>query len=151
LGILQALQQPLEEPLGGFRIPSVLHKDIENHAALIHGTPQVMLNALDPDEHLVEVPLVSRPRPTAAQSMGKALAEFPTPAPHRLIGHNDASLSQQLMTAMSQERRLAREYVENFSRPDRQWERFGSSERIRDWLDETRTQALRLAAVTANS
>jgi hypothetical protein len=71
--------------------------------------------------------------------------------PHRLIGHNDASLSQQLMTAMSQDRRLAQEYVENFSRPDRQWERFGSSERIRDWLDETRTQALRLAAVTANS
>ena len=52
---------------------------------------------------------------------------------------------------MSQDRRLAQEYVENFSRPDRQWERFGSSERIRDWLDETRTQALRLAAVTANS
>ena len=93
--ILQALQQTLEEPLGGFRIPPVLHKDIENHAALIHGTPQVMLNALDPDEHLIEVPLVSRPRPTASQTMGKALAKFPTPAPHRLIGHNDAPFSQE--------------------------------------------------------
>jgi len=28
--ILQALQQTPEEPLGGFRIPSVLHKDIED-------------------------------------------------------------------------------------------------------------------------
>jgi hypothetical protein len=26
---------------------------------LINGSPQVMLNALDPDEHLIEVPLVS--------------------------------------------------------------------------------------------
>jgi hypothetical protein len=57
----------------------------------------------------------------------------------------------ELMTAMSRDRRLAQEYFENFSWPDRQWERVGSPERIRDWLDETRIHALQLAAVTANS
>jgi hypothetical protein len=57
----------------------------------------------------------------------------------------------ELMTAMSQDRRLAHEYFENFSRPDRQWERVGSAEGIRNWLRETRIHALQLAVVTANS
>jgi hypothetical protein len=57
----------------------------------------------------------------------------------------------ELMMAMSQDRRLAQEYFENFSRPDRQWERVGSAEGIRRWLHETRIHALQLAAVTANS
>ena len=57
----------------------------------------------------------------------------------------------ELMTAVSQHRRMAQEYFENFSRPDRQWERVGSAEGIRRWLRETRIHALQLAAVTANS
>jgi 2-polyprenyl-6-methoxyphenol hydroxylase-like FAD-dependent oxidoreductase len=57
----------------------------------------------------------------------------------------------ELMTAMSQDGRMAQEYFENFSRPDRQWERVGSAEGIRRWLRETRIHALQLAAVTANS
>lgn len=42
------------------------------------------------------------------------------------------------MTGMSQNRRVAQEYFENFNRPDRQWERVGSAEGIRHWLRETR-------------
>jgi 2-polyprenyl-6-methoxyphenol hydroxylase-like FAD-dependent oxidoreductase len=57
----------------------------------------------------------------------------------------------ELMTAMSQDRRMAQEYFENFSRPDRQWARVGSAEGIRRWLREKRIHALQLAAVTANS
>jgi hypothetical protein len=57
----------------------------------------------------------------------------------------------ELMTTMSRDRRLALEYFENFSRPDRQWERVGSEVHIRDWLDETRMHALQPAAVTANA
>jgi hypothetical protein len=48
--ILQALEQTLEEPLGGFPVASLLNQDIEDDTILIHGTPQVMLDALDPDE-----------------------------------------------------------------------------------------------------
>jgi 2-polyprenyl-6-methoxyphenol hydroxylase-like FAD-dependent oxidoreductase len=57
----------------------------------------------------------------------------------------------ELMAAMSRDRRLAQEYFENFSRPDRQWERVGSAERIRNWLDMTQMHSLELAAATANS
>jgi hypothetical protein len=57
----------------------------------------------------------------------------------------------ELMTAMSQDRRVAQEYCDNFNRPDHQWERVGSAEGIRRWLRETRIDALQLDAVMANS
>jgi hypothetical protein len=84
--ILQPCQQPPEEALGSIGIAPVLNKDVEHNAVLIHGTPEIVLHALDPDEHLVEMPLVPRSRTPAAQVVGKALAEFPAPAPHSLIG-----------------------------------------------------------------
>jgi len=57
----------------------------------------------------------------------------------------------ELMLAMSRDRELANEYIANFNRPERQWERVGSAERIRSWLDGTRMPASQLAAVIANS
>ena len=48
--ILQAFQQSSEEALGGVGIAPVLNKDVEHNAILIHGTPKVVLHALDPDE-----------------------------------------------------------------------------------------------------
>jgi hypothetical protein len=57
----------------------------------------------------------------------------------------------ELMATMSRERRFAHEYFENFSRPDRQWERVGSAERIRNWLGETRMHSSQFAAAAANS
>ena len=54
-----------------------------------------MLHALDPDEHLVQVPFVSGSRPSAAQAVGKALAEFLAPAPDGLIGDDNAPLGQE--------------------------------------------------------
>ena len=74
--VLQTLQQPPEEALGGFGIASVLNEDVEHNAVLIDGTPEIMLHALDPDEHFVEVPLVARPRPAAAQAIGKVAPNF---------------------------------------------------------------------------
>ena len=92
--ILQPCQQPPEEALGSIGIAPVLHKDVQHNAVLIHGTPEIVLHALDTDEHLVEIPLVPRPRAAAAQAVGKALAEFPAPAPHSLIGDDNASIGQ---------------------------------------------------------
>src|SRR5262249_42275863 len=80
---IKALEQTLEEPLGGFPVASLLNQDTEDDTILIHGTPQVMLDALDPDEHLVKVPLVARPRTAAEQAFGKALTKFLAPSSHR--------------------------------------------------------------------
>jgi hypothetical protein len=54
--ILQPRQQPPQETLGSIGIAPVLNKDVEHNAVLIHGAPEIVLHALDPEEHLVESP-----------------------------------------------------------------------------------------------
>ena len=91
---IATLQQAPEEALGGFGISPLLNEDVEHNAVLIHGAPKIVLHALDPDEHLVQVPLVPGPWPSAAQAVGKAPAEFLAPAPNGLIGDDNATFSQ---------------------------------------------------------
>jgi hypothetical protein len=71
-----------------------LDKDIQHNAILIDSSPEIMLHALDPDEHLVEKPLVSGPWPTTSQTIGEIRTEFLAPAPYRLVGDIDATLGQ---------------------------------------------------------
>jgi hypothetical protein len=92
--ILQTLQQAPEETLGGFGIAPLLNKDVEHNAILIHGSPKIVLDALDPDEDLVEVPLVPGPWSAVAHVVGEALAELLAPAPHGLVGDDNAPLSK---------------------------------------------------------
>lgn len=55
----------------------------------------------------------------------------------------------ELMVAMSRDRQLADEYYDNCNRPEKQWERVGSAERIRNWLAERETRAPNRAAAMA--
>src|SRR3954467_11677691 len=61
--IAQALQQLLEEALGRHGVAPALDQDIENHAVLIDCTPEIMLDAIDPDEYLIQMPAIARLRP----------------------------------------------------------------------------------------
>ena len=61
---------------------------------LIDGAPEIVQHALDPDEHLVHVPLVPWSWPAASQAVGESRPEFHAPASHRLVGDDDAALSQ---------------------------------------------------------
>ena len=58
--VLQALQQLTEETLGRLLVPATLHQDVQNVAILIHGSPQIMILAIDLDEYLIEMPLALR-------------------------------------------------------------------------------------------
>src|SRR3984885_12601126 len=89
------LQQAPEEALGGFGISALLNEDVEHNAVLIHAAPKIVLHALDPDEHLVQMPLVRGPWPSAAQAAGKAPAELLAPEPNSLIGDDNATFSQE--------------------------------------------------------
>ena len=93
--IVHPLQPAPEEALGGFGISALLNEDVEHNAGLIHAAPKMVLHALDPDEHLVQVPPVPGPWPSAAQAVGKAPAELPAPAPNSLIGDDNATFSQE--------------------------------------------------------
>jgi len=52
----------------------------------------------------------------------------------------------ELMMAMSRDHQLADEYLDDFNRPEWQWEWIGSAESIRDWLDERRVRTSGVSA-----
>jgi hypothetical protein len=74
MSILLTLQQSLEEPLGSVGIAPGLDEDIEHNAILIDGAPEILQHALDPNEHLVRVPLVSWSWPAASPAIGESRA-----------------------------------------------------------------------------
>ena len=47
------LQQPFEEALDSVAIAPRLHKDVQHNAILIDSSPEIMLDTLDWNEHLV--------------------------------------------------------------------------------------------------
>ncbi len=62
---------------------------------LVDRTPEIVLLAVDPEKHLVEVPGIAWSRPPPAQLIGEAPAEFQAPAPDALVGDDHAPFGQQ--------------------------------------------------------
>jgi len=89
------LEQLPQEFHGCPRIAPPLDQDVEDVAVLVDGPPEGVLDAVDRDEDLVQVPLIARTRATSAQRVGIRLAEFLAPLPDRLVGDDHAPLSQQ--------------------------------------------------------
>ena len=110
--VMKTFQQAAKEALRGFGVPPWLNQDVEHNAVLIHGTPKIVLHALDPDEHLVHVPLVSRPWSAASQAARECLAELLAPLTNGLIRDNDATFSQQQLNISQAE-------AEHVIQPDR--------------------------------
>jgi hypothetical protein len=86
--------QTLQQSLGSVGTAPGLNQDIELNAILIDGAPEIVLHVLDPNEHLVQMSLISRSWPAAAQAIGETRAEFLTPASHGFIRNDDAALGQ---------------------------------------------------------
>ena len=92
----QPFEQLAEEFLRGLLVPATLDQNVQHVAVLIHGTPQVMPCPMDSEKHLVQVPLVARPRTPAPELIGIGLSKFPAPLPDRFVGDDDATGEQQL-------------------------------------------------------
>jgi hypothetical protein len=92
--VSQPVQQSFEEPLGSGAIPSLLHQNIQNHALLVHGAPQIMQDTPNANEHFVQVPRISGLRPALVQSSGEVGTEFRAPQSNALVGHCDAALGE---------------------------------------------------------
>lgn len=91
------LEQLAQEALGGFGIASALHQDVKDDTVLVDSTPEPMFPTGVADLHLIEKLLVSRCRPTAADLIGKTLAELQRPLAHRLMAYLDASGGEHLL------------------------------------------------------
>src|SRR5262245_36606393 len=93
----QALEQLLEEFLGGVLVPPTLHQYSQNVAVLIHGPPQIVTLAVNGEKDLIKMPCVAWLRTTAPEPIRIRLAEFATPLPDRFVGDDDPSGEQQLL------------------------------------------------------
>jgi hypothetical protein len=102
--ICQTLEQPTEEPLGRRGVAPGLDQDVQHIAVLVNRPPQVADLSPDGDEHLVEVPLISRTGPATAQLVGIGLAELATPLPDRLVGHHNPAFQHHLLDLTEAER-----------------------------------------------
>jgi hypothetical protein len=51
--VLKPDEQPSEETLRGVAIATALNQDLEHDTVLVHRAPEVMKDAVDPDEHFI--------------------------------------------------------------------------------------------------
>lgn len=102
--ILQSFEQSAEELLGRQSVSARLNQHIEHVAVLIDRPPQVMLDAVDTDEHLVEVPPVTGPGPSAAQLVCVCLPELGTPPADRLVTDHDTAFEHEFLDFTEAER-----------------------------------------------
>jgi hypothetical protein len=95
--ILAALEQLAEEFLRRLLVPPALHQDIEHAPILIDRPPEIVPLTTNGEKHFIEMPLVTRLRPTTTQLIGILLAEFPAPLPDRFIRYDDAAGQQEFL------------------------------------------------------
>jgi hypothetical protein len=119
--------KPSKETFGCFGIPSWLNENVEHDTVLVHSTPEIVLHALDPHEHLIEVPLVTRSRTTAAQAVCEGLAKLLAPASNGLIRDCDAPLGQQ-------EFNVSKAEAEHVIQPDRMADDLGGEAMAVAWV-----------------
>src|SRR3954468_19541271 len=81
----QAFQQLPEKALGRFGAAPALHQDVEHGAVLVDRPPEVAELAPDPDEDLVQVPLVARTRPALLERVGEGATEAQAPGADALV------------------------------------------------------------------
>ena len=93
--VLQPLQETLEEALCRAGIAAGLDQNIKHDAVLIDSAPEIMQLALDPNEHLVQVPLVTGSGPAPTQIAREARAKLQTLPTDTLIRNKDGALRQE--------------------------------------------------------
>ena len=78
-------QQPAKEPDGGKSISLRLHENVQDNALLINRSPEVVGDAVDLEEDLVQMPFVAGPGTPSSQASRKQVAELVAPAADRFI------------------------------------------------------------------
>ena len=96
--------QLAHEPDGSAPISPALNQDVEDLAFVIDGAPEIHPLARDPDDHLVEMPSIARPRTALPQPPCDHRAEFQHPAAHALVGDVEPALGQQFLDVAVAER-----------------------------------------------
>ena len=92
-----AAQKSSKEALCGVLITMRLDQDVDHVTVLVHGTPQVLLLAVDSNEDLVQIPVVAEPSFSSLQFPGIVRTELLAPAPDGLIRQDDSPLGEKIL------------------------------------------------------
>ena len=96
-----ALHRAFQKLERGLAIPPLAGKDLKRLAFVIHGAPQVVRLAADPDEHFIQMPsplgmtsmLLNAPLPDLR---GEHWTKPVPPEPHRFVADIDTPLKQEI-------------------------------------------------------
>jgi hypothetical protein len=88
-------QQSAKEPLGCTLVAGRLQPNIDDITILIHGTPKILLPAVDSDEEFVQMPGITEASLFLLKTSGIVRSEFPAP-PDRFIRNNDSAFGQKI-------------------------------------------------------
>src|SRR5919106_3490799 len=95
-----ALHRALQERQGCLAIPAFRGKHLQHLAFVINSPPEIVRLAIDPNEHLVQVPTPARIRlvlnAPLADRRGEHRTEPVPPEPYRFVADTDPPLEQQI-------------------------------------------------------
>ena len=97
--------QPCHETLGSFRISARLNKNIERITVGVDSTPEPMLQAVDRNHNLVEVPFVVRSRPVTADARGEMRSKPIDPAAYCFPADHHATFGKQIFNIRRTQRK----------------------------------------------
>ena len=74
-----------------------LYEDVDHVAVLIHGTPEILLLAVDSNEDFVQVSNIAEAALTPLQFSGIVRTELLTPESNRFIRDDDSAFGQKIL------------------------------------------------------
>ncbi len=89
-------QQSAKEPLGCPLMTSRLQQNINDVTILIHGTPKILLLAVDSNEEFVQIPGITEAALLLLKTSGIVESEFPAPLADGFIGNNYSAFGQKI-------------------------------------------------------
>ena len=92
-----ATQEFSKEPFCGALITIRLDQNVDHLPVLIDTTPQILLQPVDSNKDLIQVPVVAEPALSLLQFPRLVRTEFLTPLPDRFIGHDDSPLGEKIL------------------------------------------------------
>ena len=91
------MQQSSKESFRGVLITVQLYKDVDHVAVLIHGTPEILLPAVDSNEDFVQVPNIAEAALMPLQFSGIVRTELLTPQSNRFIRDDDSAFGEKIL------------------------------------------------------
>src|SRR5215469_13475262 len=92
-----APQKSPKEPLGRTLITTRLNQDIDHVAILIHGSPKIVLLAINPNENLTQVPAITETTLTLLQVSSIVGTELLAPDSNGFIRDDNAAFGEKIL------------------------------------------------------